>query len=119
MPSYIRPARVDVTEGGTGGLVFIAAAIATAAAVVLFVLAHLVLLAVCAGVFVTVMGAVLTAMQWAASPRRLRQHLHPRYTASVPARRPARVLPAPRPRPIEAPRTVPAQVRLRDTSGAR
>jgi hypothetical protein len=57
MPTYFRPARVDITEGG-GGLVLIAAGVAAAAAVVAFIAAHIVLLAVCAAVFVAVMGGV-------------------------------------------------------------
>lgn len=106
MPTYIRPARVDITEGGAGigALVLIAAGVAAAAAVATFVLAHLELLAVCAAAFVVVMGAVLAGMRWVASPARLRRQLHPRYPASLPAPRPARAIPASRPRAIGAPR---------------
>ena len=120
MPTYIRPARVDITDGGGGGgLVPIAAAVLAAAAVVAFIAAHVVLLAVCAAVFVAVMGSVALWFRWAASPQRLRAHYHPRPTVRVPAARPGQALPAPRRRAIEAPRTAPAQVRLRDTSGAK
>ena len=84
MPTYIRPARVDITEGGgRGGLVLIAAGVVAAAAVVAFVAAHIVLLAVCAGVFVAVMGGVAVWFRWAASPQRLRAHYHPRPTVRV------------------------------------
>ena len=90
-----------------------------AAAVVAFIAAHIVLLAVCAGVFTAVMGGVAVWFRWAASPQRLRAHYCPRPTVRMPAARPAQAIPAPRPLAIEAPRTVPAQVRLPDTFGAK
>ena len=105
MPTYIRPARVDITGGGRGigGLVLIAAGLAAAAAVAMFVLAHLALLAGCAAAFLAIMGAVIAAMRWVASPKRLRRQLHPQYPARVAAPRPAQAIPAPQPRAIEAP----------------
>ena len=119
MPTYFRPARVDITEGGgRGGLVLIAAAVVAAAAV----------------------GRVHRRAHRA--PGRLRRRLgrghgcfhrlvpvdqqpqeipgvSPAPTVRVITARPTQAIPAPRPRAIEAPRTVPAQVRLRDTSGAK
>jgi hypothetical protein len=95
MPTYFRPARVDITEGG-GGLVLIAAGVAAAAAVVAFIAAHIVLLAVCAAVFVAVMGGVAAWMRWAASPARLRRHLYPKGTGTAIPARPAQGLLVPR-----------------------
>lgn len=109
MPTYYRPkvAYIDPGGRGTGALVLIAAVLAAAAAVVAFIVGHPELLAVCAAVFVTVMGGIIAAMRWVASPARLRRQLHPRYTAPPIAARPAQALPAAR-RAIEAPRTLPA-----------
>ncbi len=119
MPVYFRPARVDITEGrGPGGLVLIGAGIAAAAAVATFVLAHLLLLAGCAVAFAAVMGGVIGAMRWAASPQRLRQQLHSRSAVRVLASRPAQELSAP-PRSIAAPRPavpLPGQVRDRESA---
>ena len=107
MPTYIRPARVDITEGrGIGGLVLIGAAAAAVAAVVGFVAVNAELLAVCGVVFVTVMGGILAVMRWLVSPRRLRRHPGPPPAARVLTARPARPLSASRPRAIGAPRTV-------------
>jgi hypothetical protein len=98
MPTYIRPARVDITEsGGRGGLVLIAAGVA-------FIAAHIVLLAVCAAVFTAVMGSVAAWFRWAASPQRLRAHYHPRPTVRVLPANPSQPLSAPQARAIEAPR---------------
>jgi hypothetical protein len=95
MPTYIRPARVDITEGssGIGGLVLIAAAVGAVAAVVAFIAAHIVLLAVCAGAFVAVMGGLAVWFRWLSSPRRLQQHL-PAIRASVAAPRAAQPISA-------------------------
>jgi hypothetical protein len=61
VPTFIRPARVEVTEGGgwLGGLVLVAAGAVAVAAVALFVLAHLVLLAGCTAVLA---GGTLAAV---------------------------------------------------------
>lgn len=75
MPTYIRPARVDTTECGTGGLVPVVLGVVAAAAVVAFIVVHLELLAVCAGIWLGVMGCVAAWFRWAASPRRLQAHL--------------------------------------------
>ena len=121
MPTYHRPKVAYIDPGGrdVGALVLLAAAAVAAFAVATFVLAHLVLLAAAAATFVVVMGGVIAAMRWVASPRRLRQQHYGRATVRVLPSRPSQGIPAARPRAIEAPRTVPAQVRLRDTSGAR
>lgn len=103
VPTFIKPARVDVIEGsGIGGLVLIAAVIAAAAAVLLFALAHLELLAVCAAVFAAVMAAVIVAMRRAASPHRWAEYRYPRPVATVPAARPARTISARQPKAIGA-----------------
>jgi hypothetical protein len=109
MPTYYRPKVAHVDPGGAdvGSLVLIAAAIATAAAVVLFVLAHLVLLAVCAAAFVAVIGGLCVVFRRAASPRRWREYRYPRPTVRVEAARAAQAIAAP-PRAIEAPRAGPA-----------
>jgi hypothetical protein len=99
-----RPAQPAGSSRGRGGLVLIAAAVAAAAAVVAFVAAHIVLLAVCAAVFVAGMGGFLAWCRWAASPQRLRAHYCPRPTVRALAARPAQAIPATRPRAIEAPR---------------
>lgn len=106
MPTYIRPRRVDITEGGAdiGALVLVAAGVLAGGAVVAFVLAHLVLLATAAAVFAAVMGAVAWWTRWLASPERLQEH-----RAAVAAPGPAQAIPAPRPKAIEAARTIPAQ----------
>lgn len=73
MPTFIRPAQVDVTEDGgwlATPLAILGACLAIAA-VAAFVLGHLVLLTVCAAVFAVVMGAVIVGLRWLASPRRL------------------------------------------------
>lgn len=105
MPTYIRPARVDVTEDGSGGLVLIAAGALAVAAVVAFVLAHLALLAAAAAVFAAVMGAVLAWFRWLASPRRL-QERHRGQRATVTPAKPVRAIPARRPKAIESRRAV-------------
>jgi hypothetical protein len=121
VPTYYRPKLAHVDRGGAdvGRLVLIAAGIAAAAAVVAFVAAHAVLLAAAAGVFVAVIGGLAAWFRWAASPQRLRARYCLRPAVRVPAARPPQAIPAPRPRAIEAPRTVPAQVRLRDTFGTK
>jgi hypothetical protein len=108
MPTYMRPARVDITEGGgRGGLVLIAAGVVAAAAVVAFIAAHIVLLAVCAAVFTAVMGSVAVWFRWLSSPRRLQQHL-PAIRASVAAARAAQpISAAPRPWRVVSVETVP------------
>ena len=104
MPTYIRPARVDITVGGGGGgLLAVAAAVLAAAAVVAFIAAHVVLLAVCAAVFVAVMGSVAVWFRWAASPQRLRARYYPPPTVRVLPADPSRPLSAPRARAFEAP----------------
>lgn len=104
MPSFIRPARVDVTEDG-GGLAFIAAVVAVCAvvaAVVSFVLGHLALIL---GGLAVVGGGTLTAVLF------LRRYMRPagartalpatdRTPALPPAplralQRPVRALPSP------------------------
>lgn len=55
MPTYIRPARVDISDSG-GGFAALAAAAAAIGAVTVFVWVHLALLAACAAVFVAVVG---------------------------------------------------------------
>ncbi len=62
-----------------------------------FLLAHIVLLAACAGLFIVVMGAVIAAVRWAASPRRLRQQNYPRPVVRVLPARHAQAVLAPRP----------------------
>jgi hypothetical protein len=95
MPTYIRPARVDITEdGGGGGLVPIAAAVLAVAAVVAFIAAHIVLLAVCAAVFVGVMGGLAVWFRWLSSPRRPQRHLQ-RPTVRVLPPRAAQAFPGP------------------------
>ena len=108
VPTYIRPKLAHVDPGGTdwGGLVLIAAAIAAVGGLVLFIAAHLVLLAACTGAFVAVMSAVIVVFRRAASPRRWAEYRYPKPPVTIPAPRPARALPAPRPRAIEAPRAV-------------
>jgi hypothetical protein len=105
MPTYHRPkvAYIDPGSRDVGALVLLAAAAVAAAAVAMFVLAHLVLLAATAATFAVVMGGVLAAMRWVASPKRLRQQIPQRYRARVPAPRPARAIPASRPGAIGAP----------------
>ena len=114
MPTYIRPARVDITEGGgRGGLVLIGAGVVAAAAVVAFVLAHIVLLAVCAAVFVAGIGGFLAWSRWAASPQRLRARTAPgpRYRVLPRPARSAALSPAAR--AIEAPRRQPSALPAR------
>lgn len=105
MPTYIRPKLAHVDPGGAdwGGLVLIAAGIATAAALVAFILAHLVLLAAAAGVFAVVMGAVIVAFRRAASPRRWAEYRYPEPTVRIGEPGTAQAISAPRPRAIEAP----------------
>ena len=104
MPTYYRPKVAHIEPGGAdpGGLVPAAAAIAAAAAVVVFIIAHLVLLAVVAGVFVAVMAAVAVAFRKAASARKWAEYRYPEPPVRVTAARPAQALPAPPPA-IEAP----------------
>jgi hypothetical protein len=109
VPTYYRPRVAHIEPGGAsiGGLVLIAAGLGVAAAVVLFVFAHLVLLAVCAAVFAAVMGAVIAVMRRAASPRRWAEHRYPKPTVRIPAAESARELSAP-PLAIEPARVLPA-----------
>ena len=109
MPTYIQPKVAHVDPGGAdvGGLVLIAAAVGTAAAVVVFVLAHLALLAVCAAVFIAVIGGLGVAFRRAASPRRWREYRYPQPSVTIPPAGPAQAISAP-PRAIEAPRIIPA-----------
>jgi membrane protein implicated in regulation of membrane protease activity len=72
MPTYIRPARVDITEGGGGVLVLAAAAFA-AGALVAFVLAHLILIAVAAVVLAAAPLALAMAMRRLIQPRGIRR----------------------------------------------
>ena len=118
MPSYIRPARVDITEGGIGigGLILIAAAVAAVGVVVVFIAARILLLAVCAAVFVAGIGGFLAWTRWAASPQRLRAHYYSRPVVRVIPARPAAPISAPQRKVIEPGRTIPAQVHLRDVS---
>ena len=97
MPTYIRPRVAHIDPGGAdvGGLVLIGAAIGAAAAVILFALAHLVLLAVVAGVFIAVMGAVVVVFRRAASPRRWREYRYPKPTVRIERPRAAGELSAP------------------------
>jgi len=110
VPTYIRPKLAHVDPGGTdwGGLVLIAAAIAAVGGLVLFIAAHLVLLAVCAGVFIAVMSAVIVMFRRAASPRRWAEYRYPEPTVRIPPARPAQAILAP-PLAIEPARILPAQ----------
>ena len=92
--------------------------VAVAAVVVVFVLAHLALLAGCAAAFVVVMGGVIAGMRWVASPRRMRQQLHPQAVRRTLPAAPARAITAP-PRAIEAARVIPAHVVIGPGRGAR
>lgn len=82
MPTYYRPRVAHIDPGGAdvGGLLALAAAAVAIGAVVLFVFAHLLLLAVCAAVFVTAIGG------FAVWTRRF---------ATLPNRRPANPRPVP------------------------
>ena len=117
MPTYIRPARVDTTECGTGGLVPVVLGVVAAAAVVAFIVVHLELLAVCAGIWLGVMGCVAAWFRWAASPRRLQAHLQRPVVRALP-RSAAQAFPEPRRRAVGPPRVIPAQVTIR-TGGER
>jgi hypothetical protein len=117
MPTFIRPARVDITESGSGlgQLAALVAAAAAAVAVVLFVLAHLVLIAT----GLTFAAAVtVVAVRWLRrfmvldwAPRPYRPTLRPAVTV--------RAISAPRREAIEAPRAAPAQTRVNLTADRR
>jgi hypothetical protein len=85
--------------------VLILAGLGAAAAVVAFVLAHIVLLAVCAAVWCTVMGSVAAWFRWLSSPRRLQAHLQ-RPTVKVLPSSATQAISA-RQRAIESPRALP------------
>lgn len=105
MPVYVRPKLAVIEESGSGlgVLALILGAVVAAAAVAAFIAAHLVLLAVVAVAFAAVMTGMAVAMRRAASPRRLRQHLPARYTATAAPARASEAISAPRPRAIAAP----------------
>jgi hypothetical protein len=99
--TFIRPARVDITEGsnGLGQLIALAMAVAAAVAVVAFILAHLVFIAIGLAataavvlVSVRVLYRHATVIDWAPRPQR----------AAVTAVT-AEAIPAPQHAAIEAP----------------
>jgi hypothetical protein len=103
MPTYIRPARVEITEGGgLSGLVLILVTAGAVGAVVLFIAAHIELLAVCVCAFVTVMGGLAAWSRWLASPKRFRQRHYPGPAVRIDAARLVQALSAPRRKAIGA-----------------
>lgn len=99
MPTYFRPARVDITEsGGPGlGLALIGGGVVAAAVVVAFIAAHIMLLASAAACSSQGSAASWPGCRWISSPRRLQAHL-PAIRASVAAARPTQpISAAPRP----------------------
>lgn len=85
MPTYIKPKMAHVEPGGAdwGGLVLIGAGVLAAAALVAFIVAHLVLLAVCLGVFIVTMGGLVVAMRMAVSGRAELSEIEPHPVAPV------------------------------------
>jgi hypothetical protein len=110
VPTYYRPKMAHVEPGGAdiGGLVLIAAVLGAAAAVALFIAAHLVYFAVCAAVFAAVMGAVIVVFRRAASPRRWAEYRYPEPTVRIEAPEPVQAITAP-PLAIGPARILPAQ----------
>jgi hypothetical protein len=111
MPVYHRPRQAIITEDGGGGqglilLLALGGMVLVVASLAMFILAHLALLAVCAAVFVGVIGGLAVVFRQAASPRRWREYRYPRPTVRLTEAEAARVISAPQLRAIEAPRAV-------------
>ena len=89
MPTYIKPKLAHVEPGGAdwGAVALAGAGVVAAAAVAAFIFAHLVLLAVCLGVFVAVMGGLVVAMRVAVSGRAELPEIEPHPMAPVAVRR--------------------------------